>query len=209
MDLYLFDFDKTLYRYDFRKRLPALAETTGASQYHLAKTWWAGGFEARAELGEFPTSSAYLAQWERVTGTTLSIAQWRAARQAASTPTPGCVAALRRSAALGRAVVFSNNPSPFAEELPRLAPDVVGIVGEDRLISCRLGARKPARLAYERALAVYGVRPEDAFMADDSAANVAAAAEFGMHAHHVIEVDGVFQVDELNRAMDEFAGRKR
>ena len=44
-----FDLDKTLYAYDFRRRLPALAVLTGASQYHLARTWWADGYEARAE----------------------------------------------------------------------------------------------------------------------------------------------------------------
>lgn len=209
MDLYLFDFDKTLYRYDFRKRLPALARSVGASQYHLAKSWWAGGYEARAERGEWRTSAEYFAQWEKVTGVSLTVSQWREARLQASTPIPGSVAALQRVSTLGIAGVFSNNPAPFAEELPRLAPDVVAIVGENRLVSCALGARKPEALAYRRALEHFGVRPEDAFMADDSHTNVAAALEFGMHAHHFTEVDGEFQLDALNRAIDEFAGRRR
>ena len=34
--LFLFDFDKTLYAYDFRRRLPKLAQLTGVSQYALA-----------------------------------------------------------------------------------------------------------------------------------------------------------------------------
>ena len=209
MDLYLFDFDKTLYRYDFRKRLPALAEATGASQYHLAKSWWAAGYEARAERGEWPTAAEYFAQWERVTGVTLTVSQWRESRLAASTPIPGSIAALRRSASMGRAAVFSNNPSPFAEELPRMAPDVVEIVGEHRLVSCDLGTRKPESLAYQRVLERYGVAPENAFMADDSAVNVAAAQAYGLSAHHFIEVDGEYQIDALNRAIDEFAGRRR
>jgi glucose-1-phosphatase len=209
VDLYLFDFDKTLYRYDFRKRLPALARTTGASQYHLAKSWWAAGYEARAERGEWPTAAEYFEQWEHVTGVSLTVSQWRAARLAASTPIPGCVAALKRSAGLGRAAVFSNNPSPFSQELPRMAPDVVAIVGEHRLVSCDIGARKPESLAYQRVLERYGVAPQDAFMADDSAANVAAAQAYGLSAHHFVEVDGVYQVDALNRALDAFAGRRR
>jgi glucose-1-phosphatase len=209
VDLYLFDFDKTLYRYDFRKRLPALARTTGASQYHLAKSWWAAGYEARAERSEWPTAAEYFEQWEHVTGVSLTVSQWRAARLAASTPIPGCVAALKRSAGLGRAAVFSNNPSPFSQELPRMAPDVVAIVGEHRLVSCDIGARKPESLAYQRVLERYGVAPQDAFMADDSAANVAAAQAYGLSAHHFVEVDGVYQVDALNRALDEFAGRRR
>ncbi|MDQ1543948.1 MAG: glucose-phosphatase, partial [Actinomycetota bacterium] len=68
MDLYLFDFDKTLYAYDSRKRLPALSRISGLSQYHLAKTWWAAGWEVRAELGEFPTADAYLDRFAEVTG---------------------------------------------------------------------------------------------------------------------------------------------
>ena len=209
MDLYLFDFDKTLYRYDFRQRLPALAQSTGSSQYHLAKSWWAAGYEARAERGEWPTASEYFEAWETVTGVALTVSQWREARLKASTPIPGSIAALKRATTLGVASVFSNNPAPFAQELPQLAPDVVAIVGENRLVSCGLGARKPEALAFQRALEHFGVRPEDAFMADDSAANVAAAREFGMHAHHFTEVDGQFHVDALNRAMDDFAGRQR
>ena len=45
MDVYFFDCDKTLYDYDFHKRLPMLAELSGVSQYRLASRWWAGGFE--------------------------------------------------------------------------------------------------------------------------------------------------------------------
>jgi glucose-1-phosphatase len=209
VDLYLFDFDKTLYRYDFRQRLPALAESIGTSQYHLAKSWWAAGYEARAERGEWRTAAEYFDVWKEVTGVALTVAQWREARRKASTPIAGSVAALKRATTLGVASVFSNNPAPFAEELPRLAPDVVAIVGENRLVSCELGARKPEALAFRRALEHFGVRPEDAFMADDSGTNVAAALEFGMHAHHFTEVDGEFQLDALNRAMDDFAGRRR
>ena len=46
MDLYLFDFDKTLYSYNFLHRLPALSRASGVSQYDLASTSWAGGFGA-------------------------------------------------------------------------------------------------------------------------------------------------------------------
>ena len=67
MDLYLFDFDKTLYGYDFLHRLPALSRASGVSQYALASRWWAAGFEARAEAGEWPTAESYLAEFCRVT----------------------------------------------------------------------------------------------------------------------------------------------
>ena len=67
MDLYFFDFDKTLYAYDFHFRLPALSVMTGASQYHLAKTWWAEGFEVRAHSAFMLTSSPTCTAFHRPT----------------------------------------------------------------------------------------------------------------------------------------------
>lgn len=209
MDLYFFDFDKTLYAYDFRKRLPALALITGTSQYHLAKTWWAGGFERRAESGEFGTAAEYLAEFERVTGAPLTLDEWQRARMEASTPIPASVEALRKASNLGTVSLFSNNPSPFALSLPVMAPDVCAIVQDNRLVSCNLGARKPDVLAYERALDKFGGKAADTFFIDDSAENVAAAVAIGMHGHHLNYVDGVPQVAALDAAIDKFANRKK
>ena len=207
MDLYFFDFDKTLYAYNFLKRLPALSRITGASQYHLAKSWWADGYEARAEAGAWRTAAEYLDKFAQVTGYTLSIDQWCEARQEASTPIAGSVDALRRCAALGTVSLFSNNPSPFAQELPRLAPDVVEIIGENRVVSCDLGVRKPDPEASWRALDLYGAKAEDTLFVDDSRENVESAASLGMHVHHFLTIDGVPQVDAVNVAIDRFAGR--
>jgi putative hydrolase of the HAD superfamily len=207
MDLYLFDFDKTLYAYDFRKRLPALSEISGVSQYRLAKSWWAGGFETRAENGEWPTSEEYLTEFAKVTGASLTLAEWQHARSLASTRIPGSVAALERASTLGTVSVLSNNPSPFAESLPVLAPDVKSIVGENRLISCQLGVRKPNPMAYERALEHFGVRAEDTFFADDSATNITGAASIGIHGHQLTYIDGVPQTDALDEAISRFANR--
>lgn len=203
MDLYLFDFDKTLYAYDFRKRLPDLARLGGVSQYHLASTWWAAGCERRAEAGAWPTADEYLAQFARVTGAELTLEQWADARRLAMTRIDGSVAALRRASTLGTVSLLSNNPSVFAAALPLLAPDVVDILGENLLVSAALGVRKPDPEIYRLALQRYGVAPEDTFFADDSAANVEGAASVGIHAH-------LFTTPELlDAAMTEFAGRAR
>jgi HAD superfamily hydrolase (TIGR01509 family) len=207
VDLYFFDFDKTLYAYDFLKRLPELSRITGASQYHLARTWWADGYEARAEAGAWRTAAEYLEKFAQVTGYTLSLDQWCQARQTASTPIAGSIEALRRCAGLGTVSLFSNNPSPFAEALPRLAPDVVEIVGENRVVSCDLGVRKPDPKAALRALERYDGRVEDTLFVDDSRENVASAASLGMHVHHFLTIDGIPQVDALTAAIDRFAGR--
>ena len=207
MDLYFFDFDKTLYAYNFRMRLPALSLVTGASQYHLAKTWWAGGYEVRAEAGEWPTSAEYLAEFERVTGSRLTLENWQEARALASTVIPASVDALRRASTLGTVSLLSNNPSPFAESLPVLAPDVTAIVGENRLVSCQLGVRKPDARIFELALARYGARAEDTFFVDDSADNLEGARALGIHTHQLAYVKGVPQTDALDEAITRFASR--
>ena len=207
MDLYFFDFDKTLYAYDFRMRLPALSLVTGASQYHLAKTWWAGGYEERAEAGEWPSSAEYLAEFERVTRSPLTLENWQEARALASTVIPSSVDALRRASTLGTVSLLSNNPSPFAESLPVLAPDVTAIVGENRLVSCQLGVRKPDARIFELALARYGARAEDTFFVDDSAGNLEGARALGIHTHQLAYVKGVPQTDALDEAITRFASR--
>jgi len=207
VDLYFFDFDETLYAYDFRMRLPALSLVTGASQYHLAKTWWAGGYEERAEAGEWPSSAEYLAEFERVTGSRLTLENWQEARALASTAIPASVDALRRASTLGTVSLLSNNPSPFAESLPVLAPDVTAIVGENRLVSCQLGVRKPDARIFELALACYGARAEDTFFVDDSADNLEGARALGIHTHQLAYVKGVPQTDALDEAITRFASR--
>jgi len=184
VDLYLFDFDKTLYQYDFRRRLPEFSRITGVSQYRLASSWWAAGYERRAESGEWPTADAYLEEFSRVTGSRLlSLDEWADARLTAMTRIDGSVAALRRATSIGTVSLLSNNPAPFAAALPRLAPDVCALVGDNRLISCELGVRKPSQLAYSRALDLYGARAQDTFFVDDSAENVRGALALGIHAH--------------------------
>jgi glucose-1-phosphatase len=201
VDLYLFDFDKTLYAYNFLHRLPALARATGASQYDLASTWWAGGYETRAENGEWPTAAEYLDAFAEVTQRRLTLEQWQDARASAMTRIDGSVAALRRAATLGTVSLLSNNPSIFAASLTRLAPEVAEILGPNTLISCELGVRKPNALAYERALERYGATPENTFFVDDNAANIAGARAYGITGH-------LFSTPEaLEQAITEFAGR--
>lgn len=210
MDLYFFDLDKTLYAYDFRRRLPELGRLSGASQYRLAKSWWAAGYELRAENGEWPTADEYLDEFAAVTGgRRLTLDEWAHARSLAMTRIDGSVDALRRASALGTVSLLSNNPAPLAAALPQLTPDVVEIVGPNILVSCMLGARKPTPELFERALAHYGAGARDAFFVDDSAANVEGARAMGMTAHQLVVVDGVPQTDALVAAIEAFAVRPR
>ncbi|MGO4594465.1 HAD family hydrolase [Leifsonia sp. 2TAF2] len=210
MDVYFFDCDKTLYDYDFHKRLPKLAELGGVSQYRLASTWWAGGFERAAEIGEYSTSEEYLAAFAEVTGAHLSLEEWQEARKAAMTPIPGSIAALKEAAGLGTVSLLSNNPIPFKDSLPVLTPEIVDVLQDNDLVSAVLGARKPERRIYTRALGRFGVDPADAILFDDSAANVEGARACGMHAHQLIKhEDGTFDIDGLLDALHAFAARPR
>ncbi|MBX3098167.1 MAG: HAD-IA family hydrolase [Salinibacterium sp.] len=209
MDLYLFDLDKTLYAYDFRYRLPELARLSGGSQYALAKTWWAAGYEARAEAGEWPTADEYLLEFSRVTQTRrLSLEEWASARKLAMTPIPESIAALRHASELGTVSLLSNNPAATATALPLLAPDVVEILGENRLFSYQLQSRKPGAEIYRRALDHYGAVAENTFFTDDSAENIAGARAVGITAHQLTSRDGIYDTDALLTAIEEFAGRR-
>ena len=204
MDLYLFDFDKTLYAYDFRKRLPALSRFSGVSQYRLAKTWWAAGYETRAELGEWATAAEYLDKFAEVTGARLTLDQWCEARHEASTPNPGVVDALRLASELGTVSLFSNNPPPFIETLARMAPDVAAILGPNVLVSCQIGIRKPDPKAYLAALKHYGAVSSEAFFVDDSAANIAGAVADGITSFRYTAAS---EVPALDTAIRAFAAR--
>lgn len=201
MDLYLFDFDKTLYGYDFHQRLPALSRMSGVSQYDLASSWWSAGFEARAEAGEWPDADSYLAQFAEVTGARLSLRQWQDARLGAMTRFDGSIEALRRCATLGTVALFSNNPWIFAESLPRLAPEVDAILDGNVVLSCSLRARKPSRESFERVLEHFDADAASTFFADDNPLNIQGALSVGIVAHH-------FTTTELlDEAITAFAGR--
>ena len=125
------------------------------------------------------------------------------------TPIPGSIAALRRAAELGTVSLLSNNPAATAAALPMLAPDVVEILGENRLFSYQLGSRKPGTEIYRRALSHYGATAENTFFADDSPANVAGARAVGITAHQLVVSNGEFQTDALLAAIETFGARTR
>jgi HAD superfamily hydrolase (TIGR01509 family) len=202
--LYLFDFDKTLYAYDFRKRLPALSRVSGVSQYHLAKTWWAAGYEVRAELGEWKSADDYLNKFAEVTGARISLDQWCEARHEASTPNVGVVDALRLAATLGTVSLFSNNPPPFVATLAKMAPDVAAILGPNVLVSCEIGIRKPDPAAYLAAVRHYGAVATETYFVDDSTSNIAGAQKDGITTFHYTEASDVAALEAGIRA---FAAR--
>ena len=189
VNLYLFDFDKTLYAYDNRFRLPALALAAHTSQYQLAKRWWAAGYELRAEAGEWPTADEYLDEFARVTQShRMTLDEWAEGRRLASTPTPGVLRALARAKSHGTVSLLSNNPSVFEAALPLFAPDAVELLGSNVLVSAALGVRKPDARIFDLALARFDAEPANTFFVDDVLENVTGARALGIHAHHYTTV---------------------
>jgi HAD superfamily hydrolase (TIGR01509 family) len=208
VDLYLFDFDQTLYGYDFRKRLPALAALTGSTQYTIASRWWAAGHENRADAGGYATVDAYLAAWRDAVGVDLTIEAYQHSRAASITRSASAMDSLRHAAGIGTAALLSNNNILFRASLPVLAPDVVEVLGDERLlVSGELGVMKPAAAIFERALARFGAEPSDALFLDDNAANVAGARRLGIEAFLVPSIDGLPDGVAMRRAIDAFAAR--
>lgn len=66
----------------------------------------------------------------------------------------------------------------------------------DVVVSAHEGVVKPDPAIYEVLFSRNALVPEQTIFIDDSAANVAAAREFGMHAHHFIGADGLRAVLE-------------
>ncbi len=77
--------------------------------------------------------------------------------------------------------LLSNAPRELARELDR--HEALSAF-RHRLFSADLGVAKPDPAAYQKALAVLGLPPEQVVFVDDRAANVAAAAELGLVAIH-------------------------
>ena len=208
MPHYLFDFDQTLYGYEFRKRLPTLATLIGSTQYAIASRWWAAGHENRADSGGFPTVEAYLAAWREAVGVELTVEAYQQSREASLTRSDTALDALRHAAEIGTVALLSNNNILFRASLPVLAPEVVEIIGDDRLfVSGELGAMKPAAEIFEHALVRLGATPDETLFLDDNALNVAGARRLGLSAFLVPSVDGVPDGVAMREAIDAFAGR--
>jgi FMN phosphatase YigB (HAD superfamily) len=105
--------------------------------------------------------------------------------------------------------LLSNNPIPFKDSLPVLTPEIVPYLQGNDLISAILGARKPERRIYTRALGRFGIDASNAILFDDSAANVDGAIQAGMHGYQLTKKNGVFDTDGLEAAIDAFANRPR
>lgn len=181
--LFIFDMDDVLYGYDWTARSEALAVLTGLRSEQLQDLWWRKGRELEAESGLHASPEAYLLAFNAAIGVEVSETDWVSIRGGAMTPMAEPLAAVKRAAELGQVTLLTNNGPLAGKHLGTLAPELVPLFGDHLFTSSDYSARKPDPKVFERVLARYGTRAEDAFFADDLAENVAGAESVGITGH--------------------------
>ncbi len=118
---------------------------------------------------------------------TAAVQQW--SRPAGAVVQP-VLALIRRCRRRVPVILVTNATSRLQHDLAAL-----DLVKEfDHVInSSVVGVAKPAAGIFAAALAAVDVAADEAFFVDDSAANVSAAQQLGLHAHHFQTVDGLQQ----------------
>jgi putative hydrolase of the HAD superfamily len=116
-----------------------------------------------------------------------------------SRPFPETVEVVRRLAGRGgvRLMTFNNE----SEELNRHRIEAFGLKGlfSAFLSSCWLGARKPSRLMFERALGIADVRPGRVLLIDDREQNLAPARALGFQ---TLLYTGAAELERSLRGLD-------
>ncbi len=189
--LFIFDMDDVLYDYDWRARMAGMSKLTGHSIDELRARWWHDTGEWAAEAGAYPGPAEYLSAFEEALGMPISESEWVRIRASAMTPFPGSLAAVRRASEFGQVTLLTNNGPLASKHLRTLAPELVELFGDHLFTSSDYAARKPDPVVFERVLESYGVRPADAFFADDLAVNVEGAASVGITTYQFGSPEGM------------------
>lgn len=200
--LFIFDMDDVLYDYDWRVRMAGMTELTGYSLEELRRRWWHDQGEWAAEAGVFTTPEEYLAAFEEAIGKPVDEDEWVRVRGEAMRARPAALAAVRRASELGQVTLLTNNGALVSKHLATLAPELVDVFGDHRFTSSDYGARKPDPVVFQRVLDSYRVPAENAFFADDLAANVAGAASIGITTYLYGTAEG------LLAAIEDFAASR-
>jgi putative hydrolase of the HAD superfamily len=189
IELVVFDMDGVLAPLDRDRRLELLSAMTGLTARFIDDRVWQSAFERSAEAGAYPTGAEYLAEFNRLLGTTVTRDQWVVARREAMKPDPETIAIARRVSLDRIIALLTNNGSLLGECLQEIAPEVARVFGDHAHTSNSFGARKPEPEVFLRLLAHHEVRAEAAVFIDDCSEYVAAAAHVGMHAIHYTRPD--------------------
>jgi len=176
----LLDFDGVLVRYARHLRVRHLAAGIGCSAAQVQVALFDSGLERAYDSGM--ATDAYLQQLGEALQTTISIAQWQAARIAACAPEAGVIERVARIARTLPIAILTNNGELMARTIPLLLPTLADALHGRILCSGALGGRKPDPAVFTRALERLGARAERTLFVDDLFVNVRGARKAGLQA---------------------------
>jgi len=176
----LLDFDGVLVRYARHLRVRHLAASIGCSAAQVQTALFDSGLERAYDSGM--ATDAYLQQLGDALQTTISIAQWQAARIAACAPQTGVVERVEQIAQTLPIGILTNNGALMAQTIPQLVPTLADALHGRILCSGALGGRKPDPAIFAKAVTLLGARAERTLFIDDLFVNVRGARLAGLQA---------------------------
>ncbi|WWW35359.1 HAD-IA family hydrolase [Stenotrophomonas rhizophila] len=176
----LLDFDGVLVRHARHLRVRHLAASTGCSVAQVQAALFDSGLEQQHDAGL--DSALYLQQVSAALGSTLSIAQWQAARIAASLPQAGVIERIEQVARRLPIAILTNNGALMADTIPRILPTPATALHGRILCSGALGGRKPDPAVFVQAVELLGARAGRTLFIDDLFTNVRGARQAGLQA---------------------------
>lgn len=174
----LLDFDGVLVRHARHLRVRHLAASTGCSVAQVQAALFDSGLEQQHDAGL--DSTLYLQQVSAALGSTLSIAQWQAARIAASLPQAGVIERIEQVARRLPIAILTNNGALVADTIPRILPTLATALHGRILCSGALGGRKPGPAVFVQAVELLGARAGRTLFIDDLFTNVRGARQAGL-----------------------------
>lgn len=176
----LLDFDGVLVRHARHLRVRHLAASTGCSVAQVQAALFDSGLEQQHDAGL--DSTLYLQQVSAALGSTLSIAQWQAARIAASLPQAGVIERIEHVTRRLPIAILTNNGALMADTIPRILPTLATALHGRVLCSGALGGRKPDPAVFVQAVELLGARAGRTLFIDDLFTNVRGARQAGLQA---------------------------
>lgn len=176
----LLDFDGVLVRHARHLRVRHLAASTGCSVAQVQAALFDSGLEQQHDAGL--DSALYLQQVSAALGSTLSIAQWQAARIAASLPQAGVIERIEQVARRLPIAILTNNGAMMADTIPRILPTLATALHGRILCSGALGGRKPDPAVFVQAVELLGAGAGRTLFIDDLFTNVRGARQAGLQA---------------------------
>lgn len=188
----LLDFDGVLVRYARHLRVRHLAASIGCSAAQVQTALFDSGLERAYDSGM--TTEAYLQTLSDALQTTISIAQWQAARIAACAPETGVIERVVRIAQTLPIAILTNNGALMAQTIPQVLPTLADALQGRILCSGALGGRKPDPAVFTQAVALLGAPAERTLFIDDLFVNVRGARLAGLPAETATDSRGFGKV---------------